>query len=1032
MVEVFRYTERVVNMARPRKVLIMAIDGVAPRAKMNQQRSRRFRAAQEAAEKEQERLESIRLFEAMGHPVSEETKNKKSWDSNAITPGTPFMDLLSASLKYWVAEKLNNDPGWKDLKVIISDASVPGEGEHKIVDWIRRQRTFPDWDPNTKHAIYGLDADLIMLALATHEPNFYVLREDVFFQGSKGPQACRNCGGLGHLSANCRKDKQIKDPNVVEEAKPVDPKPFLWLDVACLREYLFVELNVPAPFPYDAELAIDDWIFLIFFVGNDFLPHLPSLEIREGAIDVLLKIWRDELAHMGGYLTNNGKVNLGRAQHILDGIASREDSIFQQRKQDEKRQEANQKRRRIEEHRRQDREAGIVDDFGAAGDGGPGTMNLNGTDYVQVSAPSTRGNLPPKVENAPAPRPGKKLSYAEQAASLKAGLAAMSGSNADVVNNRKAIRMANVTAAQKLKAELEGDGDKPEGDEAEAKKPDEAIEEEDAEEDADGEGDDEEAVQGDVSMAESEAKRGQKRKADDDEDDDDAEGGDDDEAPANPGDATVPKKKLKVNPDGTVDYEDTVRLFEPGYRERYYRQKFGVELPDDDFMAKITYHYMEGLCWVLEYYYQGVPAWDWYYPYHHAPFAQDFKDVGKLNIQFKSGIPFTPFGQLLGVFPAASRIHLPEPLQKLMTDEDSPIIDFYPEDFDIDMDGKKMAWQGVALLPFIDQKRLLDALKSKVELLTADEKRRNKWGDSVMYISGENQLFDMFANDLYGIKPVVELPIDTKLSHGVSGKVRADPKCVPHSTLESPLVSIAECPDLETNSSLSVRYFFPQQLHRHRSQILNGFRPARPRLNEADKDRIRRGDFDTGFGGGRGRGRGRGNYGGGPGRGGSDRDRPPRGNAYSGSHAQPSAPPRNAYGGPPPGYGAGAYGGGGYQGGGGGGYAPQQTAYGGSQPAAAYGGGGYGARGGYGGGGYSQPPRNPYGAPPPPSYGRPPASGYGGGAYGGAGPSGYGGGAYGGGGYGGAGGAPGGRGGYGGNHNNNNNYGGGGRGRGRY
>jgi 5'-3' exoribonuclease 2 len=69
------------------KSLYNMVDGVAPRAKMNQQRSRRFRAAQEAADKEEERKESIALFEAMGHPVSEETRNKKSWDSNAITPG---------------------------------------------------------------------------------------------------------------------------------------------------------------------------------------------------------------------------------------------------------------------------------------------------------------------------------------------------------------------------------------------------------------------------------------------------------------------------------------------------------------------------------------------------------------------------------------------------------------------------------------------------------------------------------------------------------------------------------------------------------------------------------------------------------------------------------------------------------------------------------------------------------------------------------------------------------------------------------
>lgn len=102
------------------------------------------------------------MFEEMGHPVSAATQaelDKKGWDTNAITPGTPFMDLLAASLRYWVAWKLNNDPGWKNLDVIISDASVPGEGEHKIMDWIRRQRTQAEHDPNTSHVIYGLVSD---------------------------------------------------------------------------------------------------------------------------------------------------------------------------------------------------------------------------------------------------------------------------------------------------------------------------------------------------------------------------------------------------------------------------------------------------------------------------------------------------------------------------------------------------------------------------------------------------------------------------------------------------------------------------------------------------------------------------------------------------------------------------------------------------------------------------------------------------------------------------------------------------------
>ena len=140
---------------------------------MNQQRSRRFRSAQEAKEKEESRKEALQIWEcmsfgyimfhcelimrkAMGKEVTDEMRSKKAWDSNAITPGTPFMDLLAQSLRYWVVQKMNTDPGWKQMEVIISDAGVPGEGEHKIMDFIRRQRSNPGYDPNTRHVIYGL------------------------------------------------------------------------------------------------------------------------------------------------------------------------------------------------------------------------------------------------------------------------------------------------------------------------------------------------------------------------------------------------------------------------------------------------------------------------------------------------------------------------------------------------------------------------------------------------------------------------------------------------------------------------------------------------------------------------------------------------------------------------------------------------------------------------------------------------------------------------------------------------------------
>lgn len=137
------------------------------------------------------------------------------------------------------------------------------------------------------------------------------------------------CGQEGHYAAQCTGTKAE-----IQKKPPAEKKPFIFLDVAILREYLEVELNVTqAPFPFNLEQALDDWVLLIFFVGNDFLPHLPSLEIREGAIDTLLKIWKQELPRMGGYLTNHGEIEMTRAQIILEGLAKREDEIFRRRRE---------------------------------------------------------------------------------------------------------------------------------------------------------------------------------------------------------------------------------------------------------------------------------------------------------------------------------------------------------------------------------------------------------------------------------------------------------------------------------------------------------------------------------------------------------------------------------------------------------------------------------------------------------------------------------------------------------------------------
>ncbi|KAM4528712.1 5'-3' exoribonuclease 2 isoform 1-T2 [Fundulus diaphanus] len=693
MVAIFEYIDRLYNIVRPRRVLYMAIDGVAPRAKMNQQRSRRFRASKEGVEltEEKNRMRE-EIIQKGGYLPPEEIKER--FDSNCITPGTEFMDNLAQCLRYYVADRLSNDPGWKNVVVFLSDASVPGEGEHKIMDFIRRQRAQPNHDPNTHHCLCGADADLIMLGLATHEPNFTIIREE--FKPNK-PRPCSLCGQMGHEIKDCEgvaREKQGQHDEFAD-AMPVAEQEFIFIRLCVLREYLARELTMASlPFPFDFERSVDDWVFMCFFVGNDFLPHLPSLEIREGAIDRLVNIYKDVVHKTGGYLTQNGYVNLERVEMIMQAVGVAEDNIFKKRKQDDE----NFKRRNKEKRKRMKAEQQ-----------GPAFMT---TGQFAPQALGRRGQ-PEPVHNARYQAYDMRMQSAEQ---------------------------HNKDAAQSLKSMMRNGGRSSAG------------------------------------VSDGTDSRGQKRKAEDS--------------------------------DSEPEPEDNVRLWEEGWKQRYYKTKFDVDVSDEGFRKKVVRSYVEGLCWVLRYYYQGCASWKWYFPFHYAPFASDFKEIKEMFSEFeKDTKPFKPLEQLMGVFPAASGNFLPPTWRNLMMSADSSIIDFYPDDFAIDLNGKKYAWQGVALLPFVDERRLRAALADVYPDLTPDEVRRNSLGSDILFLGRSHPLFD-FIHELYRSETREAALVPAELCHGIQGTLNLDEDPIlPDQSVKSPIPLLR---DISHNSSINVKFLDPQ------------------------------------------------------------------------------------------------------------------------------------------------------------------------------------------------------------------------------
>ncbi|GJN06207.1 hypothetical protein PR202_ga23911 [Eleusine coracana subsp. coracana] len=526
----FDYIDRLFIMVRPRKLLYMAIgmccdtyfggnfvaippfyvcyvtsgvsDGVAPRAKMNQQRSRRFRAAKEAAD-----------------------------------------------------------------AVILSDANVPGEGEHKIMSYIRGQRNLAGFNPNTRHCMYGL---------------------------------------VGHIARNC-------EGKVKRKAGEFDEK------------------------------------------GDAIVPKKPY----QGAIDLLMAVYKKEFPSMGGYLTDSCTPNLERVEHFIQAVGSYEDKIFQKRARSHQRQAERIRHEKAQAKRGDDLNPHVRDDHIVR------VARFQGSRLASGAVPA------PYEKNGSHKENEERNNRAQKAARVSSSDSSVAAAIVEAENDLEAQEREN---KEELKSMLK-----------------DALRE-----------------KSDIFNSE--------------------------------------------NPE-----EDKVKLGEPGWRERYYGEKFGARTPKqiEETRRDVVLKYTEGLCWIMHYYYEGVCSWQWFYPYHYAPFASDLWDLAQLDIKFELGTPFKPFDQLMGVFPAASAHALPLQYRQLMTDPNSPIIDFYPTDFEVDMNGKRYSWQGIAKLPFIDETRLLAEIKKVEHTLTPEEARRNSVMFDMLFVNGAHALFPFIysLNSKFGHLP---------------------------------------------------------------------------------------------------------------------------------------------------------------------------------------------------------------------------------------------------------------------------------------
>lgn len=296
--EVISITKTLIcTVVKPSKITYIALDGPAPRAKMVQQRSRRYKAV----------MEKDFMKDLKNKFKIDESKD--IWDRSAnISPGTEFMEKLSNRIIKAMKEKTFQTHN-NSMKVIFNNGNTPGEGEHKFLGLLRNMRDM-DSKKDDKIYLYGRDADLIILAVCTHKSNIHIIREI-----------------------------QLENDKVLNEL--YEGYIYLELNIDNLKTGFYNDIIKKDSFKEKSGLKVtkknkicllNDYIFLTFLAGNDFVLSLPFLKIKKNSLEKIINIYQDIKDDYDTYLVefdykNDSKpsINIDFLKKIYENGSKKED-----------------------------------------------------------------------------------------------------------------------------------------------------------------------------------------------------------------------------------------------------------------------------------------------------------------------------------------------------------------------------------------------------------------------------------------------------------------------------------------------------------------------------------------------------------------------------------------------------------------------------------------------------------------------------------------------------------------------------------